>query len=1379
MSDATQSSQSNPPKRPGKKSRWRVWACASAGTLLALAGAGYWLAATESGLRFGLYQVPSWFGVKIESESLRGTLLGGFEGDNWRIETQGADVNISRFVFDWKPSELWQPSLHITEISAGDIAIVPKPVPPKPEREPVKLPDSIDLPVPVYIDKLQTGKISVGISFAKQTVYLESLQTAYRYDGRGHRLDVHSLKSPWSESTGALMVGLEKPYVLNTAVYTKGELEGEAVHSTTRLWGSLQDVHADLILDGKQVNLTASSVLHPFEPQLNEAVGEILVKGKNINPAAFLPTLPIAKLNFDAVVVPSFTEGIALDGALDLGNEAAGFASKNHIPVRTVISEFTINNNGLINISSAELDLLAGGKINASGSVDTVGERLDLSAQVQNVGMADAVEETIKGRLNGTVAVKGATGAPNISWKLDSGFARSIGLLSISADAALGQRTLKFQDVKLQSGEGELAAEGYLELFNRRTLKLDITSRAFNPALLNAQLPAGSVNGKIALAGELANETFGGKMQFTPSTLNGVALSGNADILYDNRRLPRAHTDIRLGQNIVKTDGSFGRKGDRLNLNINAPDLARFGFGLSGLLTAKGYVAGEFSDGLKNLEADVVGQARAFRVAGAAAAQTLDFRLKGSPDVGKPLLAEVKGEQILLGGASPTVVDAVDLAINGTGLRHRIQGSGAMAAGGQKYRLAIDADGGLSADKKQWKGLLNALDIGGAFNLKLQNRVALEAGSERVQLGAARWAAMGGSLNLQNFVWDKKLGITSKGSADNLHLAELHHFYKPPVPHNLVLGGDWDMSYSENMRGHLNLLRQGGDVVLNVEGKPPQNLGLGALALRSRFQNGRIDAQLEGTTRFGRLNASADIGQQFGGDITQAPLNGRIAADLPNLDALRVYLPPSAQNLSGRASVNAQIGGRVANPTVNSTLNLATNYGRGEGTFTIGPSSRFEDAPLGGRINLYVDNLETFRPFLPVGQTLQGNLHAAAAIGGRLSTPELNGTLNGNNLFYRHQAQGIVLDNGVLRSRLQGRRWLIDSLKFHRGGTVELKGQVSLDKNEPDVDVDVVFDRYRTLSRPNRRLQLSGRTKLLYRPAQGVTLTGGLKADFGMFGFQNSGMPVLDDDVVVVGEAHKEQAESTPIHMDLDLDLNDNVRFVSDGIDVTLGGTLNLRARPKEAVQGVGTVKVVKGRYKAYGQDLEITKGTISFVGPLANPNLNIRAARRLSPVGAGVEVLGNVHTPRVTLVADEPMSEKDKLSWLILNRASSGSDGDEAALSAAAGALLAGQINDRIGLVDDFGFTSKRSRNAQTGELNPAEQVLTVGKQLTNEIYIGYEYGISSAEQTVKAVYQLSRGFQAITRVGSRSWGAELKHVIRFDNWFKKAEPEDVERKP
>ena len=152
--------------------------------------------------------------------------------------------------------------------------------------------------------------------------------------------------------------------------------------------------------------------------------------------------------------------------------------------------------------------------------------------------------------------------------------------------------------------------------------------------------------------------------------------------------------------------------------------------------------------------------------------------------------------------------------------------------------------------------------------------------------------------------------------------------------------------------------------------------------------------------------------------------------------------------------------------------------------------------------------------------------------------------------------------------------------------------------------------------------------------------------------------------------------------------------------------------------------------------------------------------------MGAGVEVLGNLDNPRISLVANEPMSEKDKLSWLILNRASSGSSADEATLATAASAWLAGNLNDKIGLVDDFGLTSQQNRNAQTGEMNPAQQVLTFGKQLTQNLYLGYEAGLGNASQSVKLVYQLSKSFQAIARVGTQSSGGEIKYQKRFDSF-------------
>ena len=1351
------------PTPPAKKRRplLKLSAALLSVLILAVCFLG-WLAGTEAGLRFGLYQIPSWFGVNISSQNLKGTLLDGFDGDNWSIETEGADLKISRFRFAWKPSELMHRSLHITEISAGDIAIVTKPTPPKEERPPQGLPDSIDLPAAVYLDRFETGKISAGKAFDKQTVYLERLDASYRYDIKGHRLDLKTADTPWSKSTGAVVIGLKKPFVLNTAIYTKGELEGETIHGTARLWGSLQDMHTDLILDGDNIHLSGKSVIHPFAESLDKTLEEVLIKGFNINPSAFLPSLPKARLNFDLTAIPSFSDGIALEGSLDLENTEAGFADRNSIPVRQILGDFVIGQDGVVHIDDAGIALLERGNINLSGDIDTGKNILQLDIGIDSVGSDDVIQTAINGKLNGNIGIKGPTASPGITWKLSNGTARTHGSLGIESDPANGQQKLVFDTIGIEAGQGSLSAQGYLELFKDRLLKLDIRSQAFNPAHIDPKFPSGNINGSINLAGELAKEQFSGKMRFSPSILNGVPLNGHADIVYESRHLPRALIDLRLGQNIIKTDGSFGKKGDRLNLNITAPDLSRFGFGLEGLLNIHGHLSGDPSEGIKTFETNLSGTARGLHIGKAANIRSLDFTLRGSPDTSRPIRADIKGSRLSLSGGA-AVVDTAGLTLEGTGAQHRIRTHAAMTLDGKPFKFDLDASGGINRELTRWKGSISVFDIGGAFNLKLQNRMTLEAGTERVAASAANWQAMGGSLNLQHFSWDKKTGISAKGGAHGLHIAELHNFFKPPVEHNLVLNGDWDVAYGRNARGYLNISRQSGDAVL----PGGQALGLNAFSLKTRFQNDRIGILIDGGARFGRINADLGIGNAFGGNMANAPLGGRITASLPDLGALKPFLPAAAQNITGSLNAAAQIGGRVGSPSVNAAVNGSSNYGKINGNITVGQSRSFDTAPLGGRLNLTVADAEAFRNFLPVGQTVKGSLNAAVTLGGSIADPHLGGSINGDKLYYRNQTQGIILDNGSLRSHIAGRKWVIDSLKFRHEGTAELSGTVGMENSGPDVDIGAVFDKYRILSRPNRRLTVSGNTRLRYSPQKGISVTGMIKTDQGLFGSQKSSMPSVGDDVVVLGEVKKEAAAPLPVNMNLILDLNDGIRFAGYGADVTIGGKLTLTAQPGGSVRGVGTVRVIKGRYKAYGQDLDITKGTVSFVGPLNDPNLNIRAERRLSPVGAGVEILGSLNSPRITLTANEPMSEKDKLSWLILNRAGSGSSGDNATLSAAAGALLAGQINDRIGLVDDLGFTSKRSRNAQTGELNPAEQVLTVGKQLTGKLYIGYEYGISSAEQSVKLIYRLTRAIQAVARIGSLSSGGELTYTIRFDRLF------------
>ena len=1253
--------------------------------LLSASSAGflYWLAATESGLRFGLYTLPELGGVKISSKTLKGTLWHGFSGEDWRIETPSADLTVSSLGLQWQPQELFSDGLlHIRHLSVGDLHITAKPTPPK-EEHPAKLPESISLPLAVKLDKLSVGKIS---SSKAGNTFLLRAEAAYDYDHKRHKLILNSLQTPWSSTGGELEIQTASPFALQGSIRGGAELEGIAGGGEILLSGDLRRTAFKADLVGGKVSLKAEGLVGPFENSLDEQIDHILIKGHALNLAEFVPSAPQTDLDFDATIVPSPQKGLALEGSIDLTNSLAAPADQNGIPVRSILGEFTVGDSGILKVHDVTATLLEEGALILGGETDTDKNTFALEAILKNASLSDFVSQKYDDVFEGSLLLNGTYREPQAKWDIRGNRASSTGELAIANDTTNGQRSLNIIKASLLPKDGgELDIKGKLELFNDRLLEAEVSSKNFNPGKLHSDFPVGSINGDIKLNGVLAEEKFSGKMQFGNSVLSGAVLSGNADVLYEKQHLARAAADIRLGRNRVKTDGSFGKAGDRLNLDINAPELDKFGFGLGGALTAKGFLAGE----PKSISADLSGSVRNLRVKQAVNIRELDFKAAASPDYSRPLNLQINGRELVIPGSSgeSTRIDTVNAAVSGTGMRHSIRSSGSMAMGGKNYKLDLEADGGLNKEN-QWKGTVGRLDLSGGFNLKLQNRMSLEAGAERVALGAAQWSAMGGRLNLNSFVWDKKNGLTSKGTAANLNVAELESFFKMPVEHNLVLSADWDLAYSQNARGFLNVRQHSGDIVLPYR---KQALGLNGLTLQTRFQNGRIDNQINGKTRYGNIVGNVGISQQFGNSIMQAPISGNLKIDIPDLAALK--------------------------------------------------------------------NL------MPVGQSISGTLNADTIISGRVGEPQLRGNLNGDNLYYVNRDLGVILDNGSLRSRLNGQQWQIQSLLFKRGnGNINLSGTVGWGGGVPAVDVNAVFDKYGILDKPRRRLTASGNTHFRYSYKNGIILDGSLKVDEGNFGFQKSGMPELDDDVVVLGEPKKETRDSVPFSMDIDLDLNDKVFFRGEGVDVTLGGRLKLTAQPKQDIQAVGTVAVVKGKYKAYGQDLNITKGTVSFVGPLSRPNLNIRAVRNLSPVGAGVEVLGNLENPRVTLVANEPMSEKDKLSWLILNRASSGSDGDEAALTAAASAFLAGKINDRIGLVDDFGLTSKRSRNAQTGELNPAEQVLTVGKQLSSELYLGYEFGLTSASQTVKLVYQLTRTIQAIVRVGSQSSGGEIKYVIRFD---------------
>ncbi|WP_174873427.1 translocation/assembly module TamB domain-containing protein, partial [Vogesella oryzae] len=468
---------------------------------------------------------------------------------------------------------------------------------------------------------------------------------------------------------------------------------------------------------------------------------------------------------------------------------------------------------------------------------------------------------------------------------------------------------------------------------------------------------------------------------------------------------------------------------------------------------------------------------------------------------------------------------------------------------------------------------------------------------------------------------------------------------------------------------------------------------------------------------------------------------------------------PLALGLS-RAELQLGLG-----PAAPLRLQLDSRFGRvsGEGTLQLPASGPLDAAQLAARVQLALPTLAAFRPWLGNGYDVDGALDADVRLSGPLLAPLYNGDIRGQKLRFSERKNGIRLEDGVLAARLQQRTLLLDKLSFGKQGELQASGSLALDGDQPGAAVNLKLARFALIERPGRRLSVSGNSRITLEQGK-VFLRGELAVDQARMELPKLGGPRLSSDVVVVGrEVAADDNTTLPLGVDLNIALGKDFHFSGNGLDAWLGGSVRLLAEPGGELRARGQVSVDKGRFKAYAQDMDIDKGLITFNGPLDNPLLDIRATRRNSAVGAGVEITGSVLLPSVTLVADEAMSEKDKLSYLVLGRAATPGESGNDSGGASAGGLLAGMLNDRIGLFDDVGVQSRAASTGSDGTVNPAEQVVTLGKQLTRELYVGYEYGLKSAEQAVRLSYQLSQKLSLIARAG-REASSEVRYTLRFD---------------
>ena len=299
-----------------------------------------------------------------------------------------------------------------------------------------------------------------------------------------------------------------------------------------------------------------------------------------------------------------------------------------------------------------------------------------------------------------------------------------------------------------------------------------------------------------------------------------------------------------------------------------------------------------------------------------------------------------------------------------------------------------------------------------------------------------------------------------------------------------------------------------------------------------------------------------------------------------------------------------------------------------------------------------------------------------------------------------------------------------------------------------------------------------------------MALDGNFKVDEGLIDFTRSDAPTLGDDVEVVrrpvgAPAPPAAGATTPaslpapvgpitpvapaerkVALDLRVDMGEKLRIRGRGLDAGLRGDLRLTT-PNGRLAVDGSLRTVDGTYQAYGQKLAIDRGILTFTGPVENPRLDIEATRPDVDVRVGVLVTGTALAPRIRLFSEPDMSDLDKLSWLVVGRPSEGVNGaDTALLQRAALGLLSGEgpgATDR--LTHAIGLDSISVRQSE-GEAK--DTIVSVGKQLSKDWYVGYERGLNATAGSWQLVYRLARRLTVRATAGSDN-AIDLNWTLRW----------------
>jgi translocation and assembly module TamB len=860
----------------GKSRRWliRLLAC-----IITLSAGVSWLLATTSGLHF----VTALMAPGVTVSEVNGTLLGPMSAKTLNIDQAELHLTIRDIRLDWQPDALLRGAFEITTLAAGNVEVISRT-----STAPSVYPDKLRLPLALSVQKINIDTLQIrdkqGVVFSAR-----DMKASLSSDGRLHRVAYFNARLDVGQLTASGQLDGDRPFAVTAQAQLAGltdftGIAGNVAHISSVVSGNLTKLAIHAQGSGGGLGANADVALTPYAPS---PIATLNITATGLNPQAFSQNLPLADLALRADFSGDATG--QLTGNVSASNLSPAPWDHNGLPLQGMSAHATLSQE-LVQLDNLTLAFAKHASI--SGNISWQRKKKTGLADMIISGLDPAALNTQlrAAKLNGSIKLSGDSKA------LSGVLSLSDNTLHLDAHVTKTGNTITLDKLVLLRDKAALTGDGHWQLDKDQAYKFNGSLHRFDLAAF-IQAQHSDLNATLDLSGNLVPHPAGMlNFMMNHSRLDGQAVSGNGKIMFADTCLVSIDSELRLGDNRLRTTG--GLCGKTLQVDLKAPKLEQAGLG--GELTAHASLAGTVARP---------------QISFAAAGRNL--RLPGGRELTSiDATGALKGEALNLSMTAAnyhtqakTQVASLQVTVLGSLTHHELITQIKLD---KDNMLTLAATGGfddLMQKPANWQGALTELSGTGALPFTLLSAAPLQIESNHLMLGKAELSVAGGKLHINGVDWTPQR-LSSQGGLTGIGLRMLSQ--KPADV--LRIGGVWNIDSAK--QSSLHIARESGDWLLPDE----QPLGLRTLEFTARAVNGQLTGELTAQgTRSGEWHAhlaTLVIKSAYGYRVPdKAPLTGHLGINVPDLAWLGSIIGDNFKT-GGNLALQADITGSIASPAL-------------------------------------------------------------------------------------------------------------------------------------------------------------------------------------------------------------------------------------------------------------------------------------------------------------------------------------------------------------------------------------------------------------------------------------------------------------------------------